>query len=360
MSDLSAKFVGLQSQLSSQHSELVQLLGWLRQDIADIKTDVDNIRVSAANTATWAQQTAGNTLDVYNRLNTLVALYSYLTQESEQGHDLIARINDLQYRTGLIQGHIDGIEGFLDPMGEQFDSMIALLTVIRGAVSTGQTPVLYSLVRTINSSLFVMYKAMTGNVGDWTGTTLMEYLSTINAATIQGADASETNGQTLGDILTEVQGIKECACETPPDGPCATGTPLDVGIADTPQELWWRKTDGNELLANASPLSVPQWFDPVAAGGPEGVYIEWVNVDAIIPLGVAEFCIQNGSTLATVFWFILDGNTEPAALLQGTVVPGDTAHFPAGINGPATWLALAVDQVPTDLASIKVIVFAAG
>lgn len=358
--NLSQKFAGLQTQLATQHAEIIQLLGWLRQDVADIKSDVDNIRISAANTQVFAQQTASNTLDVYNRLATLNSLYEYLTRNASSGEDLLSRLNDLQYRTGLIQTYTDGLEGLLTPMGQTLTDTLAQVTSIR--VSTAPTPAssLYTRINAMNGWLYVMYQAMTGQVASWTGKTVMEYLEELkdSAQSIQSSNNS-IDGQ-LVNVIDGIDAIRECACETPEPDVCDTGTPLDVEARPN-DELRWFHAASDEVEIIGPPLVVPSWLPALAADGFGTESMGWIgSTPAVIDLGDASFCVRNGSAAASVIVRMLEvDETGSPTMTRFTIAPGVTQHFPS-IGAAHMFLALALDDVPTDIDQIKIIVFAVG
>lgn len=360
MSDLTAKFAGLQSQLSTQHAQILELLGWIRQDIADIKSDVDNIRVSAANGATWGQQTASNTLDIYNRLATLNQLYSYLTTNQASGGDLLSRIADLQTNLNDVEGIVGGFPAQYGQLYQASYDILQQLIAVRVSVAPNAESSLYTRVNSMAGWLNVIYQATTGNVGSWTGTTIMQYLEQLkdSAQSIQATNSS-IDGQ-LVNVIDGIEAIRACACEPVEPDPCASGTPLAVDVLATTQGLYWVKPGDDEQLGNLTPLEVDSWIDPVAFGGSNDFYITWNTAVGIIPVGSAEFCVQNGSEFATVFIWFHTLDDGPPTIQAFTCPPGQTQHFAGGILGPNTWLALGIEDVPTDLDQIKIIVFAAG
>lgn len=363
MSDtnLTQKFSALQSQLAQQHTQIMDALTLIRQDVNAIKTSAAATATHTGNMEAFTLQIAQSNVDIYNRLQTLNELFHYLSRDADQGLDLISRINYLQARASELNGYVDGLEGLLSPMGQQLADLLTQTTSIRFSVAPNAQSILYTRVNSIALWTSVLYQAITGNVGGWSGTTLMEYMASINAAAIQGTSASETNGQTLGDILAAVDGLSSCVCAPAPNV-CDTGTALPVSFlsAEGPRQIKRMHAETTDIIDTGFPILCDSFFDPVNSGGISGDTLLWDSVaPAVFPVGSAEWCIRNETSGTTVEYATLDVSAEPHVFGRASVAPGTQQHIYN--NGPLTWAAIWVSSLPLGQEDkISVIAFGAG
>ena len=363
MSDtnLTQKFSALQTQLGQQHTQIMDVLNLIRQDCDSIKASAAATATHTGNVETFTLQIAQSNVDIYNRLQTLNTLYDYLSRDADQGLDLMSRINYLQARANELNGYVDGLEGLITPMGQQLTDMLDQLTRVRVSVAPNTASSVYTRLNALTGYVNVMYLAMTGNVGTWTGETLMAYLADIKAAGVQDVSANESNGQTLGDILTAVSGLASCVC-TPEPNICDSGVALPTRMITSsgPQTLSIIKIETTDIIDTGYPIVSDSFFDPVNAGGRTESQMQWSGTEpAITPVGVAEWCVRNGTTATQVHVGILDATTDNPSFVRLPVGPGETLHF--GGYGPATYLALWVNTIPTGQeSSIEIISFGVG
>lgn len=357
MSDLSDKFSELQSQLAAQHVELMNLLGLMRLDLYDMKQDVDNIRISAANTATFSQQINQGTTDIYNRLQTLNDLYSYLTTDRNNGGDLLSRIADLQT-------NVNDIEGFAGETWSAVEDVLTQLTLVRVSVAPNAQSSLYTRTNAITNNTNAMRLALLGDRSDsaWPAMakTLLDVLNALEP--IESGISSIDGG--IVSANSSLSALVACSCPPEPDI-CDTGTPLNTMFVDSgipANVLTVRQSNGavETLMPPGSAFISQEWLPLVNSGGTSSDYIQWNTAQpGIVSLSGASFCLDNGSGF-DVWVRILDITELPSSLTSVKVDPGTRQHFYG--HGPLTYAAFTIVGLAStaDLGAVKIDVFAAG